>query len=57
VDSGARAESMFDPVMYEKGAALLRMLRAWGVRNSRELLPPAHEVLPGAATPETVRTC
>ena len=42
-------ESLFDAISYNKGGAVLRMLRAWANRNSTAFPPPLHEVAPGAA--------
>ncbi|KAL4447646.1 hypothetical protein ABPG75_004865 [Micractinium tetrahymenae] len=48
MNSTDKIESVFDAVMYDKGGAVLRMLRAWANRDNRELPLPTYETIPGA---------
>ena len=54
LNSSSAIESVFDAVEYEKGGAVLRMLRAWANRANRHLLPPRHELTTPGATPKQV---
>ncbi|KAI3429433.1 hypothetical protein D9Q98_005527 [Chlorella vulgaris] len=47
MNSTNRIESVFDAVMYQKGASVLRMLRAWTNRANRKAPLPTHETVPG----------
>jgi hypothetical protein len=46
INSTDTVESFFDAVMYEKGGAVLRMLRAWASRQTPPYQPPHDESLP-----------
>jgi hypothetical protein len=42
-------ESVFDAIMYQKGASVLRMLRAWANRANRKAPLPLLESVPGTS--------
>ncbi len=56
LNSTSTIESVFDAIMYQKGASVLRMLRAWANRASRTAPLPLHESVPGTS-PSKVREC